>query len=365
MKKISKILLGLLGLGGIGLYIWSKVGQTKQLVNNLQVFPMIYGGVNDFQIDLSKGIKIPIAIDFMNRSDASCKLRLNSLTIINSSDKVIAYTSAGNYVVNLEAYQTDRLKNIDLWIGASTGFSLIGYSLITVGRVIATGDTSSLTTIKEKAKKLVEGCIIQLSLTINEAVTVSLEIPYGETGEVNETSGVNGLGLVCAEDRTIKPLSDYAHLIPGRENLRYEDKIVFYDVKPQDTAKFIRRIAREYKKDTSVLAKALKGESVKHTIENIWNFVAEHIKYVQDASDKEQVRRPLRTLYDQKGDCDCYATLIASICENLDYSYTIRIAEYDNKGYYQHVYCIIEGYVCDPVVDRCFYEKKPTKVKDF
>lgn len=358
MKKISKILLGLLGLGGIGLYIWSKVGQTKQLVNNLQVFPMIYGGINDMKIDLQKGIKIPIAIDFMNRSDASCKIRLNSLNLMNGDGDIFAYSSAGNYVVNLDAYQTSRLTNVDVWISAMTVYKLLGTSIIS----IINGDSSS---IKNKALEIVKDCTIQLSLTVNEAITVSLEIPYGETGEVNETSGVSGLGLVCAEDRTIKPLSDYAHLIPGRENLKYSDEIVYKDVKPEDTAKFIRRIAREYKKDTSVLAKALKGESVKQTIENIWDFVAEHIQYVQDASDKEQVRRPLRTLYDQKGDCDCYATLIASICENLDYSYTIRIAEYDNKGYFQHVYCIIEGYVCDPVVERCFYEKKPTRVKDF
>lgn len=365
MKKASKILLGLLGLGGIGLYIWSKVGQTKQLVNNLQVFPMVYGSIKDWKVDIQKGIKIPVAIDFMNRSDASCKLRLNSLTIINQQDKVLAYTSAGNYVVSLDAYATKRLSDIDLWISSSTGFPLLGTSLAAVISSIITGDTSKLNTIKEKAMEMIEGCTIQLSLTVNEAVTVTLEIPYGDTGEVHAESGVSGLGLVCAEDRQIKPLSDYAHLIPGKENLRYDDKIVFNDVHPEDTAKFIRKIAREYKKDTSVLAKALKGESVKHTIQNIWNFVAEHIAYVQDASDKEQVRRPLRTLYDQKGDCDCYATLIASICENLGYSYRIRIAEYDNKDYFQHVYCIIEGHTCDPVVDRCFYEKKPTRVKDF
>lgn len=357
MKKGVKILLGLLGLGGVGLYIWSKIGQTKQLINNLQVFPMLYGGINDMKIDLQKGIKLPIAIDFMNRSDAKCKIRLNSLNLLNEKGEQFAYSAAGNYVVNLGEYQTSRMTDIDVWISAVTVYKLLGASIIS----IINGDSTS---IKKKALSIVEGCTIQLSITVNEAITVSLNIPMGEAEDVEYTT-VSGLGLVCAEDRVIRPLADYEHLIPSKDNLLFEDKIIMSNVEPEDTAKFIRKVAKQYKGDTSALAKALKGQSVKHTIQNIWDFVAEHIRYVQDASDKEQVRRPLRTLYDQQGDCDCFATLIASICENLGYSYTIRIAEYDNKGYFQHVYCIIEGFVCDPVVDRCFFEKKPTKIKDF
>ncbi len=359
MKKGIKILLGALGLGGLGLLIWGKIGQTKRMINNLQVFPMLYGGINDMKIDLQKGIKLPLAIDLMNRSDASCKIRINSLNLANGSGEVFAYSSSGNYVVELKPYQTSRLTNIDVWINAITVYKLLGTSIMTL---VSGGDT---TTIKQKALNIVENCTIQLSLSVNEAITVSLNIPFGESAEVSDDSSLHGLGLVCAADRKIRPLSDYNYLIPDKSNLKYDDRIILTDVEPEDTAKFIRKIARQYKSDTSALAKSLKGETVKHTTENIWNFVADHIQYVQDASDKEQVRRPLRTLYDQKGDCDCYTTLIASMCENLGLDYVVRIAEYDNKGYFQHVYCIIEGYVCDPVVDRCFYEKKPTRVKDF
>lgn len=360
MKKGWKIALAAGGVIGLGLYIWSRIGQTKQMVTNLVVSPMWYGGINDMKIDITKGIKLPLAVDFMNRSDVSCTIRLNSLNVVNSSGSVIAYSNAGNYVVQLAPYATTRMKDVDVWIGASTVYQLLGTSIIS----LINGDS---TAIKNKAKQIIDGCTIELSLTVNETVQVSLSMAIGDSAVVDEeaTEGIKGLGLVSTQDRQIKPLSEYHHLIPEKDNLEYKDTIIIKDVTPEQTAKFIRKVAQTYKRDTAVLAKALKGQSVRHTVENIWDFVAEHIQYVQDASDKEQVRRPLRTLYDQKGDCDCYATLIASICENLGYNYTIRIAEYDNKGYFQHVYVIVEGFVCDPVVDRCFYEKKPTRVKDF
>ena len=84
---------------------------------------------------------------------------------------------------------------------------------------------------------------------------------------------------------------------------------------------------------------------------------------------QEQVRRPLRTLYDQKGDCDCYATLIGSMLYNLGIPFKFRIAEYANKGYYQHVYVIVPysgGYfTVDPVLDNFNQEKPTTNHKDF
>ena len=104
-------------------------------------------------------------------------------------------------------------------------------------------------------------------------------------------------------------------------------------------------------------------------ITNTEGEVVQHIEYVPDSAVMEQVRRPLRTLYDQKGDCDCYATLIGSILTNLGIPFSLRIAKYNGRSYFQHVYVVVrEGdkeLVVDPVVDKCFYEKKPSEKKDF
>ena len=84
----------------------------------------------------------------------------------------------------------------------------------------------------------------------------------------------------------------------------------------------------------------------------------------------EQVRRPLRTLYDQKGDCDCYATLIGAMLKNMGIDFRFRIAAY-SAGRYQHVYVVVPSndsptgyYVVDPVLDQCFAEKAPSKFFD-
>ena len=89
----------------------------------------------------------------------------------------------------------------------------------------------------------------------------------------------------------------------------------------------------------------------------------------QSKPNATEVRRPLRCLYDKKGDCDCYATLIGSILENLNIPYKFRIAAYNGNSHFQHVYVIVPNgsgyYTCDPVVDKFNYEKPTSKVKDF
>lgn len=129
----------------------------------------------------------------------------------------------------------------------------------------------------------------------------------------------------------------------------------------------MREVAERYKSDTATLAQRLNKDGLKETLQNIWNFVYTYIQYVPDSRVREQVRRPLRTLYDQQGDCDCYATLIASMLINLNIPYHFRIAAY-SAGRYQHVYVVVphDGgyYVVDPVLDKCFAEKTPSKFFD-
>lgn len=175
--------------------------------------------------------------------------------------------------------------------------------------------------------------------------------------------GVSGLGLTASTLRSIRPLSDYIAYIPPREELKREDKIINPNGNEHDTVAFMRRVAQTYKSDTAKLANWLKRSTLKETLQSIWTFVYTHIQYVKDDPMVEQVRRPLRTLYDQKGDCDCYATLIGSILENLGIKYQFRVAAYQ-RGW-QHVYVIVPYsggyYTVDPVLDQCFAEKQPTK----
>jgi transglutaminase-like putative cysteine protease len=131
----------------------------------------------------------------------------------------------------------------------------------------------------------------------------------------------------------------------------------------------MHRIVSEHSSDTKKLAQKLKAANLRDTLRNIWNFVYTYIQYEPDSKLFEQLRRPLRTLHDQKGDCDCYAILIGSVLTNLNIPYSFRVAEYENRGFFQHVYVVVPnggGYITvDPVVEKFDYEKPFTKKKDF
>lgn len=358
MKKGTKIGLIIAGLAGVGILIWSKISQVKTFAKSLVVTPMWYGGINDMQISM-EGVKCPLAVDFGNRSDLSLSVKLNSFDVVNGKGSVIARnSSSGTDPIEIPANGTGRMP-VDVWIPITTLSQLISSAVTS----IIAGDTSS---IANKCKELIAGCTMRFGITINNTINASFSVVLDQEAEVKiDENSVKGLGLVCAQDRKIGSIEDYRQFLPSIDKLCHNDRDIIDDVQPEQTAQMIRKMAVRYKKDTQMLSYALERDTIEDTIQAIWDFVASYIKYTEDRSDCEELRRPLRTLYEQKGDCDCYSLLIASICENLGLRYDIRIAEYYNRGYFQHVYIVIEGFVCDPVIDKCFKEKKPTKQKDF
>ena len=212
------------------------------------------------------------------------------------------------------------------------------------------------------------------SITITANITIgNYNIVYSQpVGKVQSwtlkalTPGVNGLGLCAASLRKIGKIDDYIAYLPPISELKHADKVVKASGTVQDTAAIMHAVIDKYKDDTAALAKWLKRGTLKDTLKSIFDFVYGYIQYVPDSRVVEQVRRPLRALYDQKGDCDCYATLIGSILTNLGIPYEFRIAAYQRD--WQHVYVIVPNgssyYVVDPVLDKCFMEKTPTKTLD-
>ncbi len=356
MKKGLKIgIISAIVVGAV-VYIWGRVSNIKNLVTNLVITPKWYGGLNDMKIDVNKGIKCPLAIDIENRTDTSLDIKINSVDLYGDG-KQIATSAAGNYSKTLRANSTVTIP-IDVWISSSVVYSMLGTSILS----LISGDTDN---IKSKAQQLIKDATLKINLTAKGVMLeTSMKLVESKTLK-DEKKGTSGLGLVNYSKREIKPLADYIEIIPDVSELKHEDAIIIDDVTPEETAEFIREVGRKYKKDTEVLASVLRGRNNRETVENIWKFCVSHIRYTEDSKENEEVRRPLRTLYEQKADCDCFSALIASICENLGIPYIVRIAEYDNKGYFQHVYVIADGYVCDPVVDQCFYEKETSNHKDY
>ena len=152
-----------------------------------------------------------------------------------------------------------------------------------------------------------------------------------------------------------------------------QDKVIRPEGKARlhHTINLIKQIVRDTKGDTALLAKTLKGDTLKDTCVNIWNFVYKHIQYTRDKVGVEQVRRPSRTWADRKTgvDCDCYTVFISCILSNLNIPHEVRITKYGGKPYFQHIYPIVPNgtgyFTLDCVTDQFNYEVPYSEARDF
>jgi hypothetical protein len=139
-----------------------------------------------------------------------------------------------------------------------------------------------------------------------------------------------------------------------------------------DTVDLMQRISWEFASAPLImrLAKKLRGANKSDSCANIWHFIKSNIKYVRDSPSKEQVRTPVRTLQDEKGDCDCMSVLTSSLLHALNIPHKIRIVKVF-KPTWEHVYIValIEGeeYVidCVPEIKQVFEEHPYTQKEDF
>lgn len=160
------------------------------------------------------------------------------------------------------------------------------------------------------------------------------------------------LGLVASSKRILKDGLEYDRYFPVAKATK---TFLKYGTKVSDITDELKRIVKETLWQTKQIAPLFKRSSVYETAKAIDRFIREHIQYEEE--DQEQLREPARTWYDRKGDCDCFTIFISSILSNLKIPHELRLAEYQNKGYYQHIYVILKDesgrlIVIDCVKDR-------------
>lgn len=348
---------GVIALVVLGL---SKIQSLNDFYQNLIITPKIDGGLKNFKLTLST-LSVPIAVEFGNRSDQQITLSLQALDLLYKG-KVVAQSKPSAMEVVLSPNSLRTLAGIKLDVST--------FSLISIGGSIVQNlinDLSSgfnTTAFINAAGELTKNMSANIVIVFNRSVNLRFSTKIGEAA-----ASVNGLGLVPAGERSVAPYGKFEMYFPPKSELNRSDLIVIKNCPVEDTVRFMKKVCRQYNSDTAMLANALKTNNIEQTLQNIFDFIFKHIKYVPDSKFIEQVRRPLRCLYDKQGDCDCYATLIGSILENLNIPYKFRIAAYNDNSYYQHVYVIVPNgngyYTCDPVVDRFNYEKPYSKKKDF
>lgn len=151
----------------------------------------------------------------------------------------------------------------------------------------------------------------------------------------------HSLGLVPAENRKVKPMpAALSALVPKPTDGNITVKPSTPDVE-RDTMPLIISKVKRTLYQTKKLAAKLKGTTLAETLRNDSNFILQYVKYVKDDPQHEQVRSPRRLVHDAKGDCDCFAVMLASLLSNQGIKFRFRITKYGNNNQWSHIYIIV------------------------
>ncbi len=176
------------------------------------------------------------------------------------------------------------------------------------------------------------------------------------------------IGFVDNSVRQVRPISELSKYIDFSA-LENTNPIVNPDGSVEETVGYMKQIVREQHKTVQKLADKLYDPKHSRFLHNIFDFVMTYVAYEKDSAFMEQLRFPLRTLKDQKGDCDCTSILIGALlyCKNIPFQF--RITKYDNSDKFTHVYVVVPDgasyTVLDTVLKRYNGEKPFSAKQDF
>ncbi len=170
--------------------------------------------------------------------------------------------------------------------------------------------------------------------------------------------------------RATRSGEEYEELLPAPD---WHTEIVKRNADVSQTVKAMQTLIKNTAWQTTALSKRLEANDIYTTCKNIWNFLYSHCKYKEDDEGEEQLRTPALSwkVRTSRGiDCDDFSIFTSSILYNLNIPHYLRIAKYDNKTYFQHVYVVVpqtdKKYITiDAVLDEYDTEKEPTETKDF
>ncbi|TAN12346.1 MAG: hypothetical protein EPN37_15595 [Chitinophagaceae bacterium] len=95
----------------------------------------------------------------------------------------------------------------------------------------------------------------------------------------------------------------------------------------------------------------LRGENVKETCGNVWNFLKKNVKYKVDPEEVQWVKEPAKTWEDKQCDCKSYSIFIASCLKNLGIKGCFRFVSFNDEPEPTHVYIIVRNQGQDIIID--------------
>lgn len=165
--------------------------------------------------------------------------------------------------------------------------------------------------------------------------------------------------------RTIQTGRKFDHLINTSE-VSFKSTLTQGDV--NTTVDLMCEIIKENHNQVRALAEHLKASTREKTLQNIWDFVFNHIQYKRDKQGVEQLTVPARIWLNRStpntpSDCDDHSIFIGSLLYCLNIPFSIRIAGYENNPF-SHVYIVSGGICIDTVLHKFNCEADYTTKKD-
>jgi len=111
------------------------------------------------------------------------------------------------------------------------------------------------------------------------------------------------------------------------------------------TLKQMARLVREYRTNPTIrtcagdLVQFLPGMSYRQEVENIFNFVAGNVRYLQDVNGIDTLQAPDVTLQLRRGDCDDQVMILCALLESIGHPTRFVAVGYTQAGIYEHVFC--------------------------
>jgi hypothetical protein len=150
---------------------------------------------------------------------------------------------------------------------------------------------------------------------------------------------------------------------------KYTTTFIKQNQSAKDIATAIVKSIKESEADAKKIAPYLKGSTKQKSLENIFIFCKNNIKYKKESTDLQTARTLGRILQMKQGDCKHYTTTIASLGNALNIPIKLRLISQNLlNSDPTHIYCVsnINGkeVIIDPVLNNFNQQATYTKKYD-
>lgn len=110
-----------------------------------------------------------------------------------------------------------------------------------------------------------------------------------------------------------------------------------------DAVKLIQEVAWVERNSGTVqkLLKEIPFEPRLSWFEKMFWHIDKLVKYEYDDPGREQIKTPDRLMFDRAGDCDDFSLLWLALLNNVGVQAQLKIVDYENDGYWDHIYVIV------------------------